>query len=73
MNTTYKNKQYNKEYSKYFIYVVSISARADSRINTEFTRGVFGGERKRTCIGIELVLQPKILFLDELTTDFHHI
>lgn len=31
-------------------------------------RGVSGGERKRTSIGIELVSDPKILFLDEPTT-----
>ncbi|CAF1291615.1 unnamed protein product [Rotaria magnacalcarata] len=35
---------------------------------TEFLRGVSGGERKRACIGMELVLSPKILFLDEPTT-----
>ena len=27
-----------------------------------------GGERKRTSIGMELVTDPKILFLDEPTT-----
>jgi len=41
---------------------------AQTRIGTELARGVSGGERKRTCIGMELVLQPKILFLDEPTT-----
>ncbi|CAF1542686.1 unnamed protein product [Rotaria magnacalcarata] len=41
---------------------------ADSKIGTEFSRGVSGGEKKRTCIGMELVLEPKILFLDEPTT-----
>jgi len=41
---------------------------ADTRMGTEFLRGVSGGERRRTCIGMELVLQPKILFLDEPTT-----
>ena len=41
---------------------------ADTRIGTEFLRGVSGGERKRTCIGMELVLKPRILFLDEPTT-----
>lgn len=40
---------------------------ADTRVGTEFLRGVSGGERKRTCIGMELVLSPKILFLDEPT------
>ncbi|CAF3868438.1 unnamed protein product, partial [Rotaria sp. Silwood1] len=41
---------------------------ADTRIGTEFLRGVSGGERRRTCIGMELVLSPKVLFLDEPTT-----
>ena len=41
---------------------------ADTRVGTEFLRGISGGERKRTCIGMELVLSPKILFLDEPTT-----
>jgi len=47
---------------------LSLRACANTRIGTEFLRGVSGGERKRTCIGMELVLQPKILFLDEPTT-----
>jgi ABC-type multidrug transport system ATPase subunit len=41
---------------------------ADTRIGTLFLRDISGGERKRTCIGMELVLEPKILFLDEPTT-----
>jgi len=45
---------------------------ADSRVGTEFLRGISGGEKKRTCIGMELVLMPKILFLDEPTTGLYH-
>ncbi|CAF2615040.1 unnamed protein product [Rotaria sp. Silwood2] len=37
-------------------------------IGTDFIRGVSGGEKKRTSIGMELVLSPKVLFLDEPTT-----
>jgi ATP-binding cassette subfamily G (WHITE) protein 2 len=47
---------------------LGLEACADTRIGTEFIRGISGGERKRTCIGMELVLSPKILFLDEPTT-----
>jgi ATP-binding cassette subfamily G (WHITE) protein 2 len=47
---------------------LGLEACADTRVGTEFLRGVSGGERKRTCIGMELVLSPKILFLDEPTT-----
>lgn len=41
---------------------------ADSKLGNELQRGVSGGERKRTNIGMELVLSPNILFLDEPTT-----
>jgi ATP-binding cassette subfamily G (WHITE) protein 2 len=41
---------------------------ADTLIGTDFVRGVSGGEKKRTGIGMELVLSPNVLFLDEPTT-----
>lgn len=47
---------------------LGLSACANTRMGTELERGVSGGERKRTCIAMELVLSPKILILDEPTT-----
>ncbi|XP_074084233.1 broad substrate specificity ATP-binding cassette transporter ABCG2 [Macrotis lagotis] len=41
---------------------------ADSKVGTPFSRGVSGGERKRTSIGMELICDPSVLFLDEPTT-----
>ena len=38
------------------------------QVGTEFLRGVSGGERKRTNIGMELIIEPQVLFLDEPTT-----
>ncbi|XP_071808121.1 broad substrate specificity ATP-binding cassette transporter ABCG2-like isoform X2 [Asterias amurensis] len=41
---------------------------ADTKVGTEFIRGVSGGERKRTNVGMELITKPSVLFLDEPTT-----
>ena len=40
----------------------------DQRIGGWFTRGVSGGERKRTSIGYELITDPSIMLLDEPTS-----
>ncbi|XP_051802221.1 broad substrate specificity ATP-binding cassette transporter ABCG2d [Acanthochromis polyacanthus] len=41
---------------------------ADSKVGTQLVRGISGGERKRTSIGMELIMDPAVLFLDEPTT-----
>ncbi|XP_077461307.1 broad substrate specificity ATP-binding cassette transporter ABCG2d [Stigmatopora argus] len=41
---------------------------ADCEVGAWTTRGVSGGERKRTNIGMELIIDPPVLFLDEPTT-----
>ncbi|NWX47037.1 ABCG2 protein, partial [Steatornis caripensis] len=58
-----KNERVNR-----IIKELDLSKVADSKVGTQFTRGVSGGERKRTNIGMELITDPAILFLDEPTT-----
>ncbi|TSK22500.1 ATP-binding cassette sub-family G member 2 [Bagarius yarrelli] len=41
---------------------------ADRRVGTQLIRGISGGERKRTAIGMEMIIDPSVLFLDEPTT-----
>ncbi|KAH7853669.1 hypothetical protein Vadar_005295 [Vaccinium darrowii] len=40
----------------------------DTMIGGSFVRGVSGGERKRVCIGNEIIINPSLLFLDEPTS-----
>lgn len=41
---------------------------ADVLVGSEMIKGISGGEKKRTAIGVELVTRPSILFLDEPTS-----
>eukprot|EP00930_Biecheleria_cincta_P046172 TRINITY_DN31849_c0_g1_i1.p1 TRINITY_DN31849_c0_g1~~TRINITY_DN31849_c0_g1_i1.p1 ORF type:complete len:1676 (+),score=254.67 TRINITY_DN31849_c0_g1_i1:65-5092(+) len=41
---------------------------ADSRIGDAYRRGISGGERRRVSIGVELVISPAVMILDEPTT-----
>lgn len=47
---------------------LGLSKCADTYIGSEIVRGVSGGERRRASIGIELVTDPSLIFLDEPTT-----
>ncbi|NXC30008.1 ABCG2 protein, partial [Campylorhamphus procurvoides] len=61
-------EQEKEERVNQIIKELGLSKVADSKVGTQFTRGVSGGERKRTNIGMELITDPAILFLDEPTT-----
>lgn len=37
-------------------------------IGGSFVRGISGGERKRVCIGNEIIINPSLLCLDEPTS-----
>ncbi|RWW63034.1 hypothetical protein BHE74_00029806, partial [Ensete ventricosum] len=50
------------------IYELGLERCQDTIIGGPFVRGVSGGERKRVCIGNEIIINPSLLFLDEPTS-----
>ncbi|CAK8686948.1 unnamed protein product [Clavelina lepadiformis] len=62
------DKQAKKDKVDHVINQLGLQACADTLVGNEFVRGVSGGERKRVNIGMEMILDPPILFLDEPTT-----
>mmetsp|Transcript_29077 Transcript_29077/g.40223 ORF Transcript_29077/g.40223 Transcript_29077/m.40223 type:complete len:727 (-) Transcript_29077:189-2369(-) len=65
--STMKEDEVNHLVAKY-IYTLGIGHVADSIIGDERRRGISGGQRKRVNVGLELVSNPSVLFLDEPTT-----
>lgn len=47
---------------------MSISHVKNVIVGTELKHGISGGERKRLCVGMELLNRPQLLFLDEPTS-----
>jgi ABC-type multidrug transport system ATPase subunit len=47
---------------------LGLSKCADTIIGGELIKGISGGERKRTSVGVELVVKPALVFLDEPTS-----
>lgn len=65
--TSVKEREKNERIDQ-IIRELGLTKVADSKVGTPFIRGVSGGERKRTNIGMELITDPAVLFLDEPTT-----
>ncbi|KAL5999383.1 ABC transporter G member 22 [Asimina triloba] len=61
-------KQQKEERATDVICELGLERCQDTMIGGSFVRGVSGGERKRVCIGNEIIINPSLLFLDEPTS-----
>lgn len=57
-----------QERVNHMIKTLKLSKAQNTRIGGPLVKGVSGGERKRTSIGVELITDPNLVFLDEPTT-----
>lgn len=46
---------------------------ADVLVGGALLKGISGGERKRTSVGVELVTHPALVFLDEVCANKHQV
>ncbi|KAF1878042.1 hypothetical protein Lal_00041791 [Lupinus albus] len=67
MPKTYTKEQKEKR-ALDVIYELGLERCQDTMIGGSFVRGVSGGERKRVCIGNEIIINPSLLLLDEPTS-----
>ncbi|KAJ4750322.1 ABC transporter G family member 2 [Rhynchospora pubera] len=61
-------KQEKEDRAMDVIYELGLDRCQNTMIGGSFVRGVSGGERKRVCIGCEIIINPSLLFLDEPTS-----
>ncbi|KAE8735165.1 ABC transporter G family member 22 [Hibiscus syriacus] len=61
-------KQQKEKRAVDVIHELGLERCQDTMIGGSFVRGVSGGERKRVCIGNEIIINPSLLFLDEPTS-----
>lgn len=50
------------------IQLLKLSRAENNWIGSQDSKGISGGERRRLNIGVELLMNPEILFLDEPTS-----
>lgn len=50
------------------LHELGLESCADTFVGGPLLKGISGGERKRTSVGVELVVKPEIVFLDEPTS-----
>ncbi|RZC82703.1 hypothetical protein C5167_045491 [Papaver somniferum] len=62
------SKQEKEERAMDVICELGLERCQDTMIGGSFVRGVSGGERKRVCIGNEIIINPSLLLLDEPTS-----
>lgn len=67
------NKEFIKKKVNNIIEELMLTKVADNLIGNEVIKGISGGEKKRVCIGIELISEPSVLILDEPTSGLDSI
>jgi ABC-type multidrug transport system ATPase subunit len=54
--------------AKEVMQLLRIDHRADTIVGDELNRGLSGGEKRRVSIAVDIIHEPKVIFLDEPTS-----
>jgi len=67
------NFQYNFQKVEQLLKDLGLMECSNTKVGNNLIRGISGGERKRASIGVELLTNPSVIFLDEPTTGIFDI
>lgn len=59
------NSRNHEDFVKIILSTLQLNKCADTIVGSALVKGISGGERKRTSVGIELITNPNMIFLDE--------
>ena len=59
-----KTKEEQNEIIEHVIESLKLDSCRNTRVGNDAIRGMSGGEKKRTSVGVELVTEPELIFLD---------
>ena len=65
--TLWTNFLHARSFSSFY-WCTGLTHCADTYVGGALLKGISGGERKRTSVGVELVVKPAMVFLDEPTS-----
>lgn len=64
------DRSQHKQLVEMVLVMLGLKEQESTRVGGVFFRGLSGGQKRRLSIGVEIIAQPNMIFLDEPTSGF---